>query len=93
MSDARRGPGLGPTLLVGGILLLTAGGVAVAFVPATECPALTSIVEKTVAGRTNPTQIEALRKCRTRGHQRKPCAVCGSSCRVPFLKGWLSKKS
>jgi hypothetical protein len=81
--------GLGVTFLIAGVLLLTAGGIAMAVVPATECPALTSIIEKTVAGSSNPKQIDTLRKCRTRGHRNKPCALCGSSCKVPLLKRWL----
>ena len=82
---------MGTTLLVAGVILLTAGGVALAVVPATECPALASTIEKTIAGRTNPKQIEALRNCRIRGHRCKPCALCGSSCKVPLLKRWLQK--
>jgi hypothetical protein len=81
--------GLGVVFLIAGVLLLTAGGVALAVVPATECPALTSVIEKTIAGRTNPRQIEALRKCRIRGHRNNPCPLCGSRCKVPLLKRWL----
>ncbi len=81
--------GLGVAFLVAGVLLLTAGGVALAAVPAVECPALASTIEKTIAGYSNPKQIETLRKCRIRGHRSKPCALCGSSCKVPLLKRWL----
>jgi hypothetical protein len=81
--------GLGVPFLVAGVLLVTAGAVALAVVPATECPALASVIERTIAGVSNPQQIEKLRKCRIRGHRSKPCAVCGTSCKVPLLKRWL----
>ena len=81
--------GLGVTFLIAGLILLTAGGITMAVVPATECPALTSVVEKTVAGYSNPKQIDTLRKCRIRGHRSRPCDLCSSSGKVPLVKRWL----
>lgn len=89
MSNAARGPGMGATFLVAGVLLLTAGGVALAVVPVTECPVLAASIERTVQG-TKPGVRDKIVECRTRGHRNGKCAVCGGSCRVPILKRWLA---
>ena len=83
------GRGLGAAFLVAGVILLTAGGVALAVVPSTECPILASKIEQTVKS-CNPGARDKIAQCRTRGHRNQKCALCGSTCRVSFLKRWLA---
>jgi len=89
MSSERRGPGLGLSLLVAGVLLLTAGGVALAVVPAADCPLLASRIERTMASN-RPQHREKITQCLIRSHRNRACEVCRKSCRVPLIRLWLA---